>query len=483
MGITDSEAWKKWQKFNKEAEDTPALFLLADALGVTGEGGWMSEKLPEMWKSYDTQKDFADYGVEMTPEDNPVLDYYQRSMNLASDVSRKGLNVADEWLNAIELGLESAGDLIYDTTKWGPGRDKPQGIGGLKTYWSDVFGPWGGPLTNGKGSGMMEESREIIGSYAAPENLIDEFNQLDLGKWSTYQNWKKGSGWDSADDRKINKKVKKEMDKMDFGHDAMWPQFLELAKVPGNEKILESEEAINFYYDNMVNDTKKYTSEGLRNEFEFEETGNDYGKWASHKSQNELLNKYGRYPLADGLNHLPGEMSFNLSPWGEENMSSMFNLANDDYINALKEGKSGMTPTEWDYGLFDDDSSVGIDETFSKDLFDYTTPEAKEFMDANQMTALEFIAGGSGILKTPKILNRLQRHPIIQNTKAGRYAREFAPGLLQWGKRDKFGIPKFKDNTGFLKFLNYGIRGVDFARPKGLQFAAAAATSELMDRD
>jgi len=484
MGLEN--LYQKYPWLNKPS------YHLMDKLGIVGEGGWLSEKLPDMWKSYDTQKDFADFGVEMTPEDNPILDTAQRSMNLASDATRKGLNVADEWIDTIGLGLESAGDVIYDIPKWtsklGVPGPEAEGIGGLKTYWMDTVGPFLGPLTNGKGSGMMAESRGIIGSYAAPKNLIDEFDQLDLGRWDMYQNWKKGSGWDSADDRKISKKVKAQMDKMNFGHEAMWPMFIELSQDPKNARIIESEEAINFYYDNMVKGYKEATSKALTQEFEFAETGDDYGKWASHNYQNELLSEFGRYPLADGINHLPAEMYFNLSPWGEDDMSSIFNLANDDYINALKEGKSGMTPTEWDYGLFDDDKSVGIDEKYVGELMDYSTPEATEFAHAPQMMALELIGGG-GLLKTPKLLNKLQRHKLLQDTKAGRYLREFAPGLFQWGKRDKFGFPKFKDakwewnRKGLKKILNAGISTVDFARPKGLQFGAAAATSELLDDD
>ena len=57
MGITDSEAWKKWQEINKAAEDTPSLYLLADALGFTGEDGVITEAIPEMWKSYDKRSD------------------------------------------------------------------------------------------------------------------------------------------------------------------------------------------------------------------------------------------------------------------------------------------------------------------------------------------------------------------------------------------------------------------------------------------
>ena len=438
MGLEN--LYQKYPWLNKPS------YHLMEKLGIVGpwgESGWLTKKLPDMVESYDNVVD-------------PVVDVGKKIGNIGSEVLE---------------GVEAAGDLIYDTTKWAPGGESPGGIGGLKTYWMDTLGPF---LGEEKGSGMLEESREIIGSYAPPENLIDEFDQLDLGRWDMYQNWKKGSGWDSADDRKINKKVKAQMDKMDFGHDAMWPQFLELSKVPGNEKILESEEAINFYYDDMVKNAKKYTEMGLRNEIEFQETGNDYGKWASQRYQNELLNKYGRYPVMDDIN----QMSLNMSPWGEENMSSMFNLANDDYINALKEGESGMTPTEWDYGLFDDDSSVGIT---GGPRFDYSTKEAEEFYEAPQALIPELLIGGTGVLKAPKLINKAIAP--LQSTKYGRYAREFAPGLLQWGKRDRFGIPKFKDNKGFKKFLNYGIRAVDFARPKGLQFVGAAGVSEVLDRD
>ena len=491
MGLEN--LYQKYPWLNKPS------YHLMDKLGVVGEGGWLSEKLPDMWKSYDTQKDFADFGVEMTPEDNPILDAAQRSMNLASDATRKGLNVADEWLDVIELGVESAGDLIYDTTKWGPGGQEPMGIGSLNTDWQDFpYNPLHlfSKVAREEGSGMHKEAEQLIKSFGPTKDVVGYMDpewdpekaeegdfDVKLENWDMYQYWKSGSGRDSADDRRIDRKVESRMDKVDYSTDALWSSFRDLGNQPGYEYLTESDDAMRYYYPQYVEKIKDYDQNKYKQFFEFEETGDDYAAWAAQEYRNELLSKYHKYPVFEDINF----MSENLSPFigeeGEQILSATFNKANEDYINALKEGKSGMTPTEWDYGLFDDDSSVGIDETFSKDLLDYTTPEAKEFMDANQMLALEFIAGGSGIIKTPKILNRLQRHKLLQNTKAGKYAREFAPGLFQWGKRDRFGIPKFEKDEGWRKLINRSTGLVDFARPKGLQFGAAATASELMDRD
>jgi hypothetical protein len=232
-----------------------------------------------------------------------------------------------------------------------------------------------------------------------------------------------------------------------------------------------------YYYPLYVQKEKDYVKSAFRDEFEFMDTGEDYGKWASQEYQNTLLNKYGKYPVMENLT----EMSANISPYGdEEGLTSTFNRANEDYIKALKEGKSGMKPTEWDYGLFDDDTSVGITKE-KEPWFDYSTKEAEEFYEAPQALIPEILIGGSGLLKAPKLLKYAQAP--LQGTKAGRYAREFAPGLFQWGKRDKFGIPKFEKDKGWRKFINRSTGLVDFARPKGLQFVAAATASELMDRD
>ena len=423
------------------------IVALADKLGVIGEDGWLTEKLPAMYHSYD----------------NPV--------DPAVDLGKHGLNVGKEYVDYVPQGIEATGDIIEDYGKWAMGGERPRGIGSLKTDAMDIFGPWLGPLTNGQGSGMEEESHELIKSFIPPENYTN------LNSWDVYQNWKKGSGWDSADDRRVNKKVKDEMDKRDYSADALWDSFRDLGNQPGYEHYTESDDAINYYYPQYVEKQKNYDRDVLRDAFEFQDTGEDYGQWASQEYQNTLLNKYGKYPVIEDIN----EMSLNISPYGDaEGLTATFNRANTDYINALKKGESGMKPTEWDYGLFDDATSVGITQPHEPWL-DYSTKEAEEFYEAPQALIPEILIGGTGLLKAPKLLKHAQAP--LQGTTAGRYAREFAPGLFQWGKRDKFGFPKLEKDKLWKRLVNYGTTGIDFARPKGGQFIAAAAASELMDRD
>ena len=419
------------------------IIALADKLGVIGEDGWLTEKLPAMYHSYDNAVD-------------PTVDF-----------GKKLVNIGGEFLDLGKSGVEAAGDLIYDTTKWGPGGESPQGIGSLKTTMMDAVGPW---IGEPQGSGMEEESHELIKSFVPPENYTN------LDSWDVYQNWKKGSGWDSADDRRVNKKVKDEMDKLDYSADALWDSFRDLGNQPGNEHLTESDDAINYYYPQYVEKQKNYDRDVLRDAFEFQDTGEDYGQWASQEYRNTLLSKYGKYPVIEDIN----EMSFNIGPYGDaEGLTATFNRANTDYINALKKGESGMKPTEWDYGLFDDDTSVGITEPHEP-WFEHSTKEAQEFYDAPQAVLPELLFG-AGWLKSPKLLKHIQNP--LQNTIYGRYAREFAPGLFQWGKRDKFGIPKLEKDKLWKRLINRSTGAIDFARPKGLQFGAAAAASELMDRD
>ena len=419
------------------------IIALADKLGVIGEDGWLTEKLPAMYHSYDNRVD-------------PTVDF-----------GKKLVNIGGEFLDLGKSGVEAAGDLIYDTTKWGPGGESPQGIGSLKTTMMDAVGPW---IGEPQGSGMEEESRELVESFVPPENYTN------LDSWDVYQNWKKGSGWDSADDRRVNKKVKDEMDKRDYSADALWDSFRDLGNQPGYEHYTESDDAINYYYPQYVEKQKNYDRDVLRDAFEFQDTGEDYGQWASQEYQNTLLNKYGKYPVIEDIN----EMSLNISPYGDaEGLTATFNRANTDYINALKKGESGMKPTEWDYGLFDDDTSVGITKPHEP-WFEHSTKEAQEFYDAPQAVLPELLFG-AGWLKSHKLLKNVQGP--LQNTIYGRYAREFAPGLFQWGKRDKFGIPKLEKDKLWKRLINRSTGAIDFARPKGLQFGAAAAASEFMDRD
>ena len=440
------------------------IMALADKLGVIGEDGWLTEKLPAMYHSYDNAVD-------------PTVDF-----------GKKLVNIGGEFLDLGKSGVEAAGDLIYDTTKWGPGGESPQGIGSLKTTMMDAVGPW---IGEPQGSGMDKEAGILAQSYAPPKEVAGwldpnkkeytaEDFEVNLENWDVYQNWKKGSGWDSADDRRVNKKVESRLEKDDFSADFLWDSFLDMSKQPGYEHITESTESINHWFPQYVKMEKDYARNKYQQFFEFEETGNDYAKWASQKYQNTLLSKYGKYPVFEDIDVMSQNFSPFLGDEGKQLLNSTFNLANEDYINALNKGESGMKPTEWDYGLFDDDASIGITKPHEP-WFDYSTKEAEEFYEAPQALIPELLVGGTGFLKAPKLLKYVQKP--LQNTIYGRYAREFAPGLFQWGKRDNFGFPKFEKNEGWRKFYNKSTGVIDWARPKGLQFGAAAAASEVMDRD
>ena len=445
MGI--ESLYEKYPWLNKPS------YHLMEKLGIVGpwgESGWLTKKLPDMIQSYENVTD-------------PAVDF-----------GKKIGNIGGEFVEMGSQGVEAAGDLIYDTTKWGPGGQEPMGIGSLNTDWQDFsLNPLHlfSKVAREEGSGMEKESIELVRSFIPPEDYTN------LDNWDMYQYWKSGSGRDSADDRRIDKKVKKEMEKVDFSTDALWGSFRDMGNQPGYEYLTESDDAMRYYYPLYVQREKDYARSAFRDEFEFMETGENYGKWASQEYQNKLLSKYGKYPVLEDIN----EMSFNISPYGDyEGLTSTFNRANEDYIKALKKGESGMKPTEWDYGLFDDDASVGITKPHEP-WFDYSTKEAEEFYEAPQALIPELLVGGTGLVKAPKLLKYAQAP--LQNTKYGRIAREFAPGLFQWGKRDRFGIPKFEKDKGWRKLINHSTGLVDFARPKGLQFGAAATASELMDRD
>tara|TARA_R100001086_G_scaffold95357_1_gene47447 strand:- start:1034 stop:2380 length:1347 start_codon:yes stop_codon:yes gene_type:complete len=448
MGL--ESLYEKYPWLNKPS------YHLMEKLGIAGpwgESGWLTKKLPDMVQSYENVVD-------------PIVDFGKKLGNIGAEFGEIGLQ-----------GIEAAGDLIYDTTKWGPGGQPPGGVGSLYTDWQDnPFNPMHlfSKVAREEGSGMTKDSVRLSNLYAPSEKIVDEFGDIDLGQWSSYQNWKSGSGWDTADDRRINKRVDARMEKEDFSTDALWGSYLNMASEPGYEHLIESDDAVNWFYPQYVQKEKEYARKQYKNFFEFEETGENYGKWASREYQNELLSKYGKYPVFEDINF----MSENFSPY--PSLSSTFNRANEDYIKALKEGKSGMKPTEWDYGLFDDDTSVGITKEMEP-YFDYSTKEAEEFYEAPQALIPEILIGGSGLIKAPKALKYLQAP--LQGTKAGRIAREFAPGLFQWGKRDKFGFKKFKKDEGFKKFINSSTGVIDFLRPKGGQFIAAAGMSEFLDRD
>ena len=91
MGYDDRSIWSDisdWAGFT--GTDAPAFD--PELRGTGKKDSLIGVKIPEAWKSYDTQKQFADYGVEMTPETHPTLDKMQRGANLISDTAAWPLN-------------------------------------------------------------------------------------------------------------------------------------------------------------------------------------------------------------------------------------------------------------------------------------------------------------------------------------------------------------------------------------------------------
>ena len=374
----------------------------------------------------------------------------------------------------------------------------------------DFFGLQGisGPPTK-----MMEEAADTIGSnmfnirgeYAPPRlsfKTVDgqrlykdqtpkkEYDSIsveenwhpdtNLSNWTSYQYWK-GGNWDNADDRRIQKRVKSVMDKYDWGPDTMYPKFLQQAQIPGQEFLLDDKMS---YYKEFVKLRKNEMRDGLSDRLEFEETGKDYGKWASKQYQERMVDAYGVYPLfPDGIkfdenNQLTQEqaLSQNISPF--QDLTSNFELANEDYMKAVRSGKKPDEigePTEWNYGMFDTKTGVGLAE---KDWMKYSSPKAREFWQSPQVHAIEM--GGFLALRAPQII----RGPVqkwLQTTGAGRILREIAPGTLQWGKQSRFGLPKMYEGNKVADWLwNYPTKIIDKLRPKGLQAGIILERSEAL---
>ena len=224
-----------------------------------------------------------------------------------------------------------------------------------------------------------------------------------------------------------------------------------------------------------------------KNEFEFEATGKNYGKWASRQYQDEMLKKYKRYQLYEGdVLFQGGEtvpaldmMSQNLDPYFKE--GSTMNFANDAYIKELKKGTEYIgKPTEFDYGAWDKNEEPG---GLSKDYwYDYTTPEAEKVFESPQLLGAEII-GSMGVTAPLKVRKALKpASKWLNKSSTGRILREVMPGTFQWGSRKNFGIPKV-DHKGWKKLINWTTGTIDFARPKFGQLGGAMALSELTDRD
>ena len=476
--LIDNSPYKKHPWLNK-----PSYHAL-DKLGYVGEDGVIPEGVPAMWESY-------------------AKPYKQ----LAQDVRTHGLNWVGDSIDFFKYGLTG----LNEMRKIGPlTPGTPQGNEAAKTWMMDALGNsfLRDKLPNWfKPTDMEKDYGESWEKYAHPDHAkfftgehTDEkakayFDNLpSLDNWDMYQYWKRGSrAWDTADTRRIDKKVDKKLGKIDFSHDSMWPEFLGLSKEYPH--IIESEEAINWYYDEMVKNMKDFTKKSLSNEIEFEETGQHYADWAGKSYRDDMISKYGRYLTVEdeivdprsGTVRTPYElMSMNIDPYhvGAEDKSwANLEYANKEYMEALKDYKNNPdigTPTEFDYGAWDSDDSVGV----SKDTwYDYTTPEAAEVFDSTQLMAAEMIGtlGITAPLKAKKLMKPFTKW--LNTSRSGRILKEAMPGTFQWGSRKNFGLPRFDHVGKWRKALNAGLWSVDWLRPKFGQLGAAVVASEYFDQD
>ena len=547
--------FQQWQKDMGYTDDTveqhsPTWDLL-DKLGFVGTTGdaWdpetrgtgepsglLTQKLPEYW---DASKDVAkeqglstldvpaimmsdarsqaanfgkglyDYMIRPVPQ--MAAEGYKYLYNKGLDADRAIAKKYPSWSAADRekykmSGWGAAGTWLQDT--WAPVAEKfgiplgqtptklyEEGVNTVASNLYNVDGPYAPPRVEFKVADgqVMLKNQTPKQEYENASGEEGWFPDTNLSNWGTYQYWK-GGNWDNADDRRIQKRVNSRMEKMDFGPDQMYPLFLAEAQMPGREHYLDDKM---YYYKEFVKRSKNDVRNNMMNRFEFEETGKDYAKWASEQYQGNMIKKYGKYPLfSEGIaideNQTLSQLeslSQNISPF--EGLTSNFELANEDYMKALRKGKKPANigePTEWDYGMFDTKEGVGLSEP---DWMKYSSDEAKEFWHSPQMTAIEL--GGLFALRAPLALRKPAQH-WLQTTGLGRTLREIAPGLLQhgpryWGGAQRFGIPTipkmFEGNKVANWMWNYpsmipnaAIRGINVLRPKGLQAAAIIERSE-----
>jgi len=518
--------------------DAPAFDV--DKAGTGKKDSVLGVDVPNMWKSYDTQKQFADYGVEMTPETHPKLDKAQRAMNLISDTAK--------WpLNAIQSGLEFVEDVPHFTKTaaqeaWKFMDEKldpfdinknrnissPTGTGAWWTKTQDWFGT--NPIAKAISFGSMvptnmEDDYSKFWDNAAPPAIKEDgtpydpikdkaykdaggktYHDDDLSKWPLYQNYKSGRGWDKADDRRIDKRVESTMKNKPMPPGEILQDFYKLARenmdtvlgqngVTGAE-LVASPAAVEHYFKQYFDRRKEAARNYLSNEYEFQAIGQDFADWMSTDYRDEMVKKYGMYPIwEDGALFEGGEkltqaemLSGDISPF--PSAPAILNLANKDYINAVKAGKEKIgEPLEWSYGAYDKSPGYGIPEDHKK-WFEYSTKEAEKVFESDQAEGLELAA--LIVVNAPAGI-RGPIHRWLQRTGMGKILRESMPGLFQHGSRVNFGLPKFathamrgypgkgswKTGQWWKTGLNIPAQTIDFLRPKGGQFLGAIALGEM----
>jgi len=493
MGIDDLD--KTWWERNvsepylkEHYEEHPLLSIGAEHIGG-GISDFFTEKIPNLASHY-WGKDSKAYPKEY------LADAAKHAGNfgwwLGDELTDLGLNTATLAANIPAYAYNLASipqNWAADTYGIEGLRREPIGKGWRATgTWlqdtaSDLTGGLWGHLPPTE---MRTDAVKYHNSIQPPAELDYQGNKTNsadsnLSNWTVYQDWKKGSGSDfRALEREANDAARGFIDDWVKGEGAPDKMMAEWEKnrwsqLSKDEQSLYDKSAT---FTQHYNKTLNYKKDFIKNQYELSKTGDDFGKWLSQKYQNEMISKYGRYPLLDDIS----DMSRDISPIGGVEVN--FNLANEDYINAMKSGRTVDeigAPNEFDYGAFDRESGVGINEWAGWQPFEHGSQEAKEFYESGPLFAAEMILGQRWSRLPEKLTKALSKG------KKGRIAREIFPGLLQnqggWGlgRPKDFGIiPRpFKDaTTAPGKVADWLMSIPDWLRPKGGQAAVAIALGE-----
>ena len=503
MGIDDLD--KTWWERNvsepylkEHYEEHPLLSIGAEHIGG-GISDFFTEKIPNLashyWGKDSEHKNFEDlYGVYPAVEDlaKHAGNFGWWLGDELTDIGLNTLTMAQQAPNYLYNAATIPQNVLSDVTGVEGLRAEPLGKGWRATgTWlqdtaSDLTGGLWGHLPPTEMRTDAVKYHNSIQPPAALDYKGKKTNTADhnLSNWGLYQDWKKGSGSDfRIIEREANDAARKSIEDWVKGEGspdkmmAEWEKnrWSQLSK--DEQSLYDKGRMFTGYYNANVNYKKNFE----KNKYELSKTGGDFGKWLSHKYQNEMISEYGRYPLMDKIS----DMSRDISPI--EGVEINFNLANEDWINAMKSGKTVDeigAPNEFDYGAFDRESGVGINEWADWQPFEHGSQEAEEFYESGPLFAAEMILGQRWSRLPEKLTKALSKG------KKGRILREISPGLFQnqggWGlgRPQNFGIvPRpFKD----AKMRDEPVKAVadwlmsvpDWLRPKGGQAGVAIALGE-----
>ena len=495
MGIDNLD--KTWWERNvsepylkEQYETLPYLTAPTEFIGG-GISDFITEKIPNLAKHY-----FSDDSYK----GEHFVDLGKHAVNLGYDIGDYGLDLGLNTATMLANTPAYAYNLATIPQNWAA---DTYGIEGLRAEpigkgWN-AAGTWlqdvGQDVFGLEGSGMRDEAKKYHTSYQPPALTDDKGEVLrddeglgtadhDLSKWNLYQEWKRGSGTDFRDiERESIKESNKHIDEWVKGEGSVQNLMNDFDKhfwgtlTEDDRNYYDKEKMFASFYNNQLDWEKDYQ----KNKYELSKTGDDFGKWISQKYQNDMVSKYGRYDLVDDINF----MSRDISPFAGVEVN--FNLANEDYINAMKSGRTLDeigAPNEFDYGAFDRESGVGINEWSGWQPFEHGSEEAKEFYESGPLFAAEILASGR-LTQAPQRMTK-----ALSKGKKGRVAREIFPGLLQnqggWGlgRPKNFGIvPRpFKDakmsDEPVKAVADWLMSAPDWLRPKGGQAAVAIALGE-----